>query len=127
MLFPTSDNELIIRIRELKLNFFIGVLPEEKLARQAVVISVWMSSIGHGRHTSDDINAYASYADLIDRIKALADSGQHIELLETLAEKIAGLAFLDTRITKAVVAIDKPDIIPEAESVGVTIQRSRQA
>ena len=126
MLFPGSDNELITRIQGLKLNFSIGVLPEEKLVRQPVIVGVWMSSIYEGRHTSDDIDAYASYADAIDRIKALARGHRHIELLETLAEEIADLVFMDDKVVKVVVAVDKPDIIPEAESVGVTIQRSRE-
>ncbi|MEN2494782.1 MAG: hypothetical protein TECD_00690 [Hyphomicrobiaceae bacterium hypho_1] len=125
MLFPESDHELIISVRELKLKFFVGVLAEEKLAKQLVVINIWMSTFNNARHISDDINAYASYTDVIDSVKRLSIEGCHIELLETLAEKIACLALQDNRVARVVVSVDKPDIIPQVERVGVVIRRSR--
>ena len=126
LLLPQTDEELITRIRNLQLEFSVGVLPEEKLAKQPVIISVWMSSICNWRHDSDDIDAYVSYADLVERIKNLSQSGRHIDLVETLAEEIAELAFLDPRIVKVIVAVDKPAIILEAEGVGITVRRSRE-
>ncbi|NQX79012.1 MAG: dihydroneopterin aldolase [Hyphomicrobiaceae bacterium] len=109
----------------MKLHFYIGVLAEEKSRRQLVIINIWMKLTYDAPHVSDDISSYVSYAELIERIKLLSEEGQHIDLVETLAEKISNLAFLDSRITKVVVSVDKPDIIPEAESVGVIIYRSR--
>jgi len=49
----------------------------------------------------------------------------HINLVETLAERIAGLCLADARVARVRVCVEKLDIYEEAASVGVEIERVR--
>jgi len=49
----------------------------------------------------------------------------HINLVETLAEQIASLALLDNRVLSARVRVEKLQVMEDAESVGVEIERKR--
>ncbi len=125
MIAAENDNTLEVRIRDLKLDFFIGVLQSEKGRRQPVNINIWLATSCDWRHTADDISAYISYADIVAGIRAIADGSKHINLVETLAEKICDIALNDARATRVRVTVEKTTIIPEATAVGVTLQRSR--
>lgn len=122
-----DDKILETRIRDLKLDFFMGVLPEEKLKRQPVLINVSIYTLCDWRHDSDDLDRYVSYADVVEGIRALAAAGQHVALVETLAEKICDLSLRDQRVVRVRTTVEKTAIIPEAAAVGVTVQRSRHA
>ena len=52
-------------------------------------------------------------------------SAGHVGLAETLAELIAAACLRDKRVMAARVRIEKPDVIPNARSVGVEIERLR--
>ena len=52
-------------------------------------------------------------------------STRHVELVETLAEEVAALAFADPRVASAIIDVRKTEIIPEAKGVGVIIHRQR--
>ncbi|RMF01124.1 MAG: dihydroneopterin aldolase [Alphaproteobacteria bacterium] len=114
-----------IVIADLRLPFFIGVYDHEKERRQEVVTSVRMYVRETEAAMSDRIEDHVSYADVVDGIKAIAESGEHIALVETLAERIAAIALHDPRVARAVVDVRKSEIIPEAEGVGVIIERTR--
>jgi dihydroneopterin aldolase len=60
----------------------------------------------------------------VDDIKRLIRQG-HINLVETLAERIAAQCLEDHRILSAKVRVEKLDIMPEASAVGVEIERHR--
>jgi dihydroneopterin aldolase len=48
----------------------------------------------------------------------------HINLAETLAERIAAICFEDIRVLSARVRVEKLHAVPGAESAGVEIERS---
>ena len=48
---------------------------------------------------------------------------RHINLVETLAEEIASMCLEDGRVRSARVRIEKLDVLPDAVSVGVEIER----
>lgn len=115
-------------IDDLRLRFFIGVHEHEKKARQEVSITIHMFipepfMPKRGARHSDDLADYVSYADIIDQLKARAESTRHVNLVETLAEEVAALALADTRVASVVVDVRKTEIIPEAKGVGVIVHR----
>ena len=116
-------DEYCVFLREVTLDLPIGILPEERLAPQRVVIDVEMYLPDPGRFASEDIADYASYADVFDGIRAIQTEGQHIELVENLAETVAAIALSKKGVRRTIVTIAKPDIIAEVASVGVTIER----
>tara|TARA_Y100001934_G_scaffold257277_1_gene326236 strand:- start:9363 stop:9674 length:312 start_codon:yes stop_codon:yes gene_type:complete len=72
----------------------------------------------------DEINNVVSYEDTVLSVKEVLEQG-HINLVETLAEMIVDLCFVDERVEGVRVGIEKLHAIPEAESVGVEIERFR--
>ena len=58
------------------------------------------------------------------KVDAIIAEG-HVNLVETLAERIAAACLKDRRVMAARVRIEKPEIIPNARSVGVEIERAR--
>ena len=111
-------------VRDLKVMALIGVHPHEEVDPQQVVISVDLTVSESGDPHEDRIYNVVCYEKLVNGIKAIVASG-HVNLVETLAEKIAAHA-LETELVKAArVRIDKPGAFVDASSVGVEIERVR--
>ncbi len=122
---PPPGRRCII-VDDLRLQFFIGVHEREKSARQEVSFSLCMivpDNLATAR--SDDIADHVSYADVVARLEARAQSVRHTHLVETLAEEAADFAFADARVESVVVEVRKTQIIANARSVGVVIHRHR--
>ena len=71
------------------------------------------------------LDDYVIDFDLLDRIVTIrhAVGAGHVNLVETLAERIAAMCLEDRRVLSARVRIEKLDVFAEAESVGVEIER----
>ncbi len=111
-----------IFVRDLILDCAIGVYPEEQNVTQKVGFSI-EACVDHtvaSRH--DEIAEVPSYDDLVKAVKSIVGSG-HINLVETLAERIAEQCLTDERIVSVRVRIDKLERGPAA--VGVEIVRPR--
>jgi FolB domain-containing protein len=115
-----------IFIDDLRLRLFIGVNPEEKVARQEVSVSVYMMVRDAAPANSDALADHVSYADVVAKLRERGQSSRHVNLVETLAEETAEFALAEPRVDGVIVAVNKPDIIAEAKGVGVVIHRRRQ-
>ena len=113
-----------IFIRDLVLSCSIGVYDWEKLAPQRVRINVDVTAREPGAALADDVAKVVSYDDVVKGIKSIGAEG-HINLVETLAERIAALCRADPRVVVGRVRVEKPDVIVEAAGVGVEIERRR--
>jgi len=71
---------------------------------------------------SDDMRSIFSYDVIMDAIKMILASG-HIELVETIAERLAESVLLHERVRSVTVQVEKLDVAPGA--VGVRIRRAR--
>ncbi len=108
----------IVHIHGLTLPFVIGVFEFEKHRPQTVVIDVDMAVDPAVRRQGD----YVSYAPVADLAIALSKAGEHIALVETLAERLLEKALEDGRVARARVRVLKADIYAQAAGVGVTIE-----
>jgi dihydroneopterin aldolase len=109
-------------VRDLVLSAHIGVHHHEQGRPQPIRINLDLS-VREGRAPIDDELAnVVSYEDLVDRARAIVAEG-HVRLVETLAERIAEMCLADPRVAVARVRVEKLDILPDAESVGVEIER----
>jgi dihydroneopterin aldolase len=109
-------------VRDLECAALIGIHEQEKVKRQRVIINIDLSvREGSG---DDDISHVVSYEVVVKKVEAILAAG-HINLVETLCEKIAQSCLTDRRVLAARVRVEKPDIIANARSVGVEIERSR--
>ncbi|MDG2205807.1 MAG: dihydroneopterin aldolase [Alphaproteobacteria bacterium] len=112
-------------IRDFMVECLIGVYEHEKCSPQRVRINLDLA-VDEGEHPIiDDILNVVSYETMANGILAIADEG-HVNLVETLAERIAGMCFDDQRVDSVRVRIEKLDILENAGSVGVEIERFRK-
>ena len=112
-------------IRDFMVECLIGVYEHEKCSPQRVRVNLDLA-VDEGEHPIiDDILNVVSYETMANGILAIADEG-HVNLVETLAERIADMCFDDQRVDSVRVRIEKLDIIENAGSVGVEIERFRK-
>ena len=112
-------------IRDFMVECFIGVYDYEKLEPQRVRINLDLA-VNEGEHPIiDDIRNVVSYETIANGILDIANEG-HVNLVETFAERIAEMCFKDRRVGSVRVRIEKLDILENAASVGVEIERFRK-
>jgi len=111
-----------IFVRGLVLPIAIGVYDEEQGITQKVRFTIEASVGGAVAPKGDHIDEVPSYDDLVGAVKSIVGAG-HINLVETLAARIAERCLLDQRIVSVLVRVEKLERGPEA--VGVEIVRSR--
>jgi dihydroneopterin aldolase len=109
-------------VRDLELNANIGVYHREKGQLQPVRINVDLTVEEADGDIGDRLENVVDYGAVVDGIKAIL-AGGHLNLVETLAERVAAFCLEDTRVRVARVRIEKLKIIAEAQSVGVEIER----
>jgi dihydroneopterin aldolase len=109
-------------VRGLTVEAEIGVYSHEHGHTQPLVIDVELDVTAvHAEHLAQTVN----YETIANDARALAAEG-HIELVETFAERLAGLCLVDPRVTRARVRVEKPmALAPHAEAAGVEITAVR--
>lgn len=109
-------------VRDLEVMATLGIHEHERLTPQRIIVSIDLSvSEGEGP-VHDDISSVVSYEIVVKKVEAIIAEG-HVNLVETLAEKFAAACLKDKRVMAARVRIEKPDIIANAKSVGIEIER----
>ena len=83
-----------------------------------------MEEVMEGENLSESIDDVVCYEGICKTVTALATQ-EHIDLVETLAERLAERLMQDMRIVQIRVQIEKPEAIAEAASVGIAISRLR--
>ncbi|HEY1836028.1 MAG: dihydroneopterin aldolase [Rhizomicrobium sp.] len=110
-------------IRNLEVLAQIGVYGHEQGKLQPVRINVDLA-VEDVLDVEDKLERVVDYGAIAGKIRAIIDAG-HINLAETLAERIAQSCFEDPRVKTARVRVEKLHALPGAESGGVEIERSR--
>ena len=110
-------------IRNLVVAAQIGVHGHERGSTQPVRINVEMA-VEDQAALEDRLELVVDYATIADGIRAIVDAG-HINLAETLAERIAAVCLEDSRVKTARVRVEKLEALAGAESAGVEIERER--
>jgi dihydroneopterin aldolase len=111
-----------IFVRGLVLPISIGVYDEEQGITQKVSFTIEATVASGVSPKGDAIHEVPSYDDLVGAVKAIVAAG-HINLVETLAARIADRCLKDKRIVSVLVRVEKLERGPA--SVGVEIVRSR--
>ena len=123
-LFDALNKSRLVFIRDLEIDAIVGVFPHEKNAAQRIVINAELRVSDDISEIDDKLENVVCYASVIDLIKSICAVG-HVNLLETLAEKIAAKALVNRRILAIRIAIEKPDIFDDCGAVGIVIERVR--
>jgi dihydroneopterin aldolase len=121
-----ADASLAVRhvfIRNLELLAQIGVHGHERGTLQPVRINVDLA-VEDAAIIEDKLDQVVDYGAITRKIRGLVGKG-HINLAETMAERIATLCFEDKRVKSARVRVEKLHAVAGAESAGVEIERTR--
>jgi 7,8-dihydroneopterin aldolase/epimerase/oxygenase len=112
-----------IFVRDLILPCSIGAFEEEKHRKQRVrfLVEVWIYP--SRRRGNDDVAGVVSYDLIVEAIRSVTSAG-HINLVETLAERIAAKCLAHRRAAKVRVIAEKLDRL-EGASLGVEIERCK--
>jgi dihydroneopterin aldolase len=101
-----------------------GVLPEERRDGQDFVVDAVLSLDTRDASASDDLAATVDYGVLAARLAAVV-AGEPVNLIETLAARLADVCLADPRVISARVTVHKPSApIPLTfDDVAVTVER----
>lgn len=111
-------------VRDLECMALIGIYDHEKSKAQRIIVNIDLSVREADGPVTDDISHVVSYEIIAKKVEAILAEG-HVNLVETLCERIAQACLKDKRVLAARVRVEKPDIISNARSVGVEIERSQ--
>ena len=111
-------------VRDLEVMATLGIHEHEKLKPQRIIVNIDLSVKEGDDPMVDDIRNVVSYEIVVKKVEAIIARG-HVNLVETLAELFAEACLKDKRVMAARVRIEKPDIIRNARSVGIEIERLR--
>lgn len=115
----------IVFIRELKIQTVIGAFGWERRIRQTVVLDLEMAADIEKAAATDQLEHALDYKAVSDRICGFI-SESSFQLVETLAEAVAGILLKEFGITWLRLRVSKPGAVPGAKDVGVLIERGRR-
>ena len=103
-----------------------GVLPAERRDGQDFLVDVTLHLDTRPAAASDDVADTVHYGELAERLAAVV-AGEPVDLIETLAARLADVCLADGRVVAAEVTVHKPGapISLAFTDVAVTIRRER--
>jgi dihydroneopterin aldolase len=115
-----------LSLRGLRAHAYHGVFEHERRDGQEFVVDVELGLDTRAAAAEDDLSATVHYGDLAQRLHA-ALVGDPVDLIETLAERLADVCLAERPVSWVQVTVHKPDApIPIAfDDVSLTIHRSR--
>jgi 7,8-dihydroneopterin aldolase/epimerase/oxygenase len=121
----TSDRIVLSGLRTKGVH---GVYPAERERAQEFVVDVELELDLAPAARSDDVADTVHYGELAERIVALV-AGPSVNLIETLADRIAEVCLTDDRVSAVTVTVHKPaaPIPHEFADVSVTLRRASSA
>jgi len=111
-------------LRDMILPCSIGIYRHEKDAPQRVRINLDLAVREGDKPLGDDVAHVVDYATIAEGVRAIVGAG-HVNLVETLAERIASFCLRDARVASAQVRVEKLDVFADAAGAGVEITRHR--
>ncbi len=122
-----AQNQPAMRIfvRGLLVQASIGVHPHEHESTQPILIDIELDMGDMPAPTEDRLHETLDYSLVADKAEQIALEA-HVQLVETLADRIAEWALsADKRVQACAVRIAKPQALLKADAAGVEIVRRR--
>ena len=110
-----------IHLDRLRVQASIGILEHEISAKQPLLISISVDIDSASLlPVVDDVTAVLDYRHLRNAALELVEHG-HINMLETLAGRIASRLLSHATVSRVRVRVDKPSIFTDCDSVAVEV------
>ncbi len=120
---PSKAETDRVFVHDLVLPVFIGAYDFERGRTQRVRFSIDVD-IRRSTYQAEDMRDVFSYDIVVDAIRLILSDG-HVDLVETLAERIADALLAYPRVCRVIVRVEKLDVIEGR--VGIEITRERAA
>jgi len=112
----------IIFLRDLRIDAVIGIWAWERRMPQTVSIDLDMAADIRAAAASDQVEDTLNYKLVAKRLQQFVGESS-FQLVETLAEKVAGIVRDEFGVAWVRVRVNKPGAIRGAHDVGVVIER----
>jgi len=111
-----------IFLTELKVDTIIGIWEWERKIRQTVIIDLEMSADIAKAAATDSVEDTLNYKSVAKRVQSFVGDSS-FQLVETLAERIAGIIREEFGVQWVKVRVNKPGAIRGSKDVGILIER----
>tara|TARA_B110000495_G_C22846206_1_gene493422 strand:+ start:50 stop:409 length:360 start_codon:yes stop_codon:yes gene_type:complete len=112
----------IVYIRGLEVKTVIGIYDWEKEIKQKITIDLEMASDIKKAAATDEIADALDYKSVSKRLISFVEENE-IQLIETLAERIAEIVLSEFGVSWLKLSLGKPGAITGSRDVGVIIER----
>ena len=115
-----------VALRGLRARGYHGVFPHEREEGQTFVVDLVLGLDTRPAAATDDLKKTVHYGIVAEEVTALVE-GEPVDLIETLAERIAQACLKHEEVQEVEVCVHKPNapITVPFDDVTVTITRSR--
>ena len=113
-----------IFLTELKVDTIIGIWEWERKIRQTVIIDLEMRADIAKAAATDSVEDTLNYKSVAKRIQTFVGDSS-FQLVETLAERIAGIIREEFGVQWVKVRVNKPGAIRGSKDVGILIERGQ--
>jgi dihydroneopterin aldolase len=115
-----------IFLDELKIDTIIGIWDWERKIRQTVIIDLEMGADIAKAAATDSVEDTLNYKSVAKRVQQFVGDSS-FQLVETLAERIAGIIRDEFDVAWVRVRVHKPGAIRGSKDVGIEIERGQQS
>ena len=112
-----------ILIKNLIINTIFGYYPKEKVQKQKLKFNIKLEIDCKIKFNDNNLNTIVDYDDIMRTINNILD--KKINFLETLADQIIEEIFQNSKITAIELKIEKLDILKNAVSAGIEINKRK--
>jgi 7,8-dihydroneopterin aldolase/epimerase/oxygenase len=115
----------IIKLSGIKAEGYHGVLDHERRDGQPFIVDVALHTDIRPAAAGDDLDKTANYAELADQVEAII-TGEALQLIETLAERIADHVLRTFAVAAVEVTVHKPQAPIQVTFTDVTVSIYRE-
>ena len=114
-----------ISIVDLEITCIIGILPDERVKEQTLLLDIYLDVDFGDSNIADDINETIDYTKIAEMATQLGISKKY-KLIESFCHDLNNL-FLDTFkiIRQSKITVKKPNAIPKAKYAAYSMKKSR--
>ena len=114
-----------ISIVDLEITCIIGILPDERVKEQTLLLDIYLDVDFGDSNIADDINETIDYTKIAEMATQLGISKKY-KLIESFCYDLNNL-FLDTFkiIQQSKITVKKPNAIPKAKYAAYSMKKSR--
>ena len=113
-----------IEVIDLEVPTRIGITPEERANHQPLFLDIMLAVDTRIAGKSDDLKDTVDYQTLSDEVRSLGSVTEY-NLVERFAEEVAQLCLRNDFVQSVALKIKKPQALPAARTIAVSIQRDR--